>query len=113
MNATEKLLKKNFGIQSFKMVIAKLEKEPEATFKDNFFAEKAQFIERIKQLNNTILILSDTYCMALDWSKSGSIFESLVTNEFGSLKIEYIRVRKQMVHHISFFYKLKNNTSQK
>lgn len=113
LNATEKLLKKNFGIQSFNEVIARLEKEPEDTFKDNLFAEKAQFIERIKKLNDSILLLSDTYSTALNWSKPGSIYESMAKNGFGSLKIEYIKVRKQMVHHLSFFYKLRNNTNQK
>lgn len=107
LNATEKLLKKNFGIQSFIDVIARLEKEPEETFTNNLFAEKAQFIGRIKQLNKAILQLSDTYSMALNWMKSGSIYESLARNGFGSLRIEYTSARKQMVHHLSFFYKAK------
>jgi hypothetical protein len=108
LTSTEKLLRKNFGIQSFNEVIAKLEKEPEETFRDNLFTEKSQFIDRIKQLNETILLLSDTYSAALDWRILGSTHESLARNGFGSLKNEYIKVRKQMVHHLSFFYKLKH-----
>jgi len=105
LSATEKLLRKNFGIQSFNEVITRLEKEPEETFINNLFAEKAQFIQRINKLNETILKLSDTYSMALNWLKPGSIYESLARNGFGSLKTEYTSARKQMVHHLSFFFK--------
>ena len=109
LNATEKLLKKNFGIQSFKEVIAKLEKEPEETFTDNLFVEKAQFIHRVKKLNNSIIQLSGTYSDALELGKSGSIYESFARDGIGSLKTKYIKERKELVHHLSFFYKRRNN----
>jgi hypothetical protein len=108
LNATEKLLKKNFGITSFKEVIQKLEKEGELTFKENLFVEKSFFIEKIKKLDASINELSSAYSMALEMAKSGSIYESFAKEGKGSLKIEYMKQRKLMVHHLSFFYKVRS-----
>lgn len=76
LTATERLLKKNFGITRFKHVIARLEKEPEEIFRDYLFVEKAVFIEKINELNNSINIFSEAYGEGLKMAESGSIFET-------------------------------------
>jgi hypothetical protein len=107
ISATEKLLKKNFGIASFKEVIQKLENEGELTFKENLFIEKSLFIEKIQQIDASINDLSSAYSMALEMGRSGSVFESFARDGIGSLRMEYIKQRKLMVNYISFFYKLR------
>lgn len=105
--ATEKLLKKNFGITCFKHVIARLEKEPEETFRDYLFVEKAVFIEKTKGLNNSINMFSEAYTEGLKMAESGSIFESLARSELSKIHTPYVQMRKQFVHHLSYFYKRK------
>ena len=107
LTATEKLLKKNFGITRFKHVMARLEKVPEETFRDYLFVEKVVFIEKIKELNNEINTLSETYAVGLKMAESGSIFETFARRELGKLHTPYIQMRKQFVHHLSYFYKRK------
>lgn len=107
LTATEKLLKKNFGPISFKEVINKLEKESEDTFTDNLLVEKSVFIRTIKKLNHSINQFAFAYSTGLELAKSGSIYESFGRNELGSIMTEYKKVRKLMVHHLSFFYKIK------
>lgn len=107
LSATEKLLKKNFGITSFAEVLKKLEKEPEETFSENLFVEKSGFIERIRALDKSIRKFSEAYSIGLEMAKPGSIYESFARSQLGEIRGEYIRVRKQLVHHLSFFYKLK------
>jgi hypothetical protein len=107
LSATEKLLKKHFGITDFNEVIHKLENEPADTFKDNLFIDKESFIKLMKVLNNSINMLGQTYSDALRWSRSGSIDEYFVRSNIGYVKTKYIRQRKLMVHHLSFFFKFK------
>ena len=107
LTATEKLLKKKFGITSFKEVIQKLENESEETFKDNLFVEKSFFIEQIKNYNKKVNELSEGYCCALEMRKPGSMLETYARNNIGYIRLEYAKQRKLLVHHLSFFYKLK------
>ena len=107
LTATEKLLKKNFGITRFKQVIARLEKEPEDTFSKYLFVEKDIFISRIKELNNEINIISETYAEGLKMAQAGSIFETFARRELGKIHTPYVEMRKQFVHHLSYFYKKK------
>lgn len=107
LTPTEKLLKKNFGISSFKLVIAKLEKEPEETFCQYLFVEKELFLSKIKELNNEINMMSTAYTDTLKMAQSGSIFETFAKDGLGSLHKHYVQIRKQLVHHLSYFYKKK------
>ncbi|MDX9918815.1 MAG: hypothetical protein RB289_02335 [Paludibacter sp.] len=107
LTATEKLLKKNFGISSFKQVIAKLEKEPKETFSNNLFVEKDVFIKKIEELNNSINSLSEAYADGLKMAESGSVFETFARRELGNIHTPYVKMRKQLVHHLSYFYKKK------
>ncbi|MDD2994989.1 MAG: hypothetical protein PHP99_02090 [Paludibacter sp.] len=107
LTPTEKLLKKNFGITRFKQVIAKLEKEPEETFSQYLFVEKDVFISKIKELNNSINSLSEAYAEGLKMAESGSIFETFARRELGNIHKPYVQMRRQMVHHLSYFYKKK------
>jgi hypothetical protein len=77
LTATEKLLKRNFGISSFKQVIAKLEKEPEETFSKFLFVKKELFTCKIKALNNEINIMSDAYSEGLKMAESGPYLKLL------------------------------------
>ena len=107
LSATEKLLKKNFGITDFNEVIQKLGKESEDTFKNDLFVEKDFFIEKIRSYHKSIEEMYDAYVMALDMMEPGSFGESMARNEIGYLRIAYAHKRKLMVHHLSYFYKLK------
>ena len=107
MKATEKLLKRNFGITSFREVIQKLEKVEDLSFTENLFVEKSVFIEKIKKLEASINELSDAYSMALEMGKCGSVFESIARDGIGSLRMEYLKKRKLIVFYLSFFYPLK------
>jgi hypothetical protein len=107
LTATEKLLKKNFGETNFKHVLARLEKEHEDTFTDYLFVEKQVFIEKIKELNAKINIFSDAYGEGLKISQAGSIWESFGRRELGNIHTPYVQMRKQFVHHLSYFYKKK------
>ncbi len=109
LTATEKLLKKNFGITRFKNVLARLENEPEDTFKEYLFVEKGVFIEKIKELNSSINLFSEAYGEGLRIAQAGSIWESFGRSELGKIHTPYIQIRKQFVHHLSFFYKKKKN----
>ena len=107
LTPTEKLLKKNFGITSFKKVIAKLENEPEETFSKYLFVEKEHFISKITELNKEINLMSDAYVEGLKMAESGSIFETFARRELGNMHMPYVLMRRQMVHHLSYFYKKK------
>lgn len=107
MSPTEILLKKKFGITNFDQVILKLNGIPEEVFTKELLTDKDIFIKKIIALDNEICQLYSTYSIALDWMKSGSIYESFTKYHFGALRIAYIKARKQMVHHLSYFYSLK------
>lgn len=61
MTPTEKLIFKHFGIRRFQHVINKLEKQSEDVFMDNLFIEKNLYIKKIKELNESINMLGDSY----------------------------------------------------
>ena len=107
LTPTEKLLKKNFGISSFKQVIAKLEEETEETFSKYLFIEKELFVKKIEELNNSINSLSEAYAEGLKMAEAGSIFETLARRELGNIHKPYVQIRRQMVHHLSYFYNKK------
>lgn len=107
LTATEKLLKKNFGITSFREVILKLESTPENVFREDLFVEKSFFIDKIKSYQKSIEEMYDAYVMALDMIKPGSIGESMARNEIGYLRNAYAHERKLFVHHLSYFFKYK------
>jgi len=107
LTLTEKLLKKHFGITDFSDVIRKLENEPADTSIDNLFIDKPSFIKLMKELNDSINILGQTYSDALLWSSPGSIYEYFARSNLGYVKSKYIKKRKLMIHHLSFFFKFK------
>jgi hypothetical protein len=107
LTPTEKLLKKNFGISRFKQVIARLEKETEDTFTDYLFVEKTLFVAKIMELNKQINMMSEAYAEGLKMAESGSIFETFARRELGKIHTPYVQMRRQMVHHLSYFYKKK------
>lgn len=105
LTATEKLLYNHFGIKDFQDVIKYLNKQPEKIFTDNFYIEKKHFIEKIEELNKSIISSSDTYSEVQEMMKSGSVVENFAKNHYGAFHKNYVQTRKRLVYHLSFFYK--------
>ena len=105
---TDKLLKKTFGVNSFNDVTKLLESKSESFYKSTFFTEKERFIKNIKHLSSLIERGGEDYSMALEASRSGSIIESFASVGLGDIKVDYTKNRKNLVHHLSYFYKKKN-----
>lgn len=105
--ATEKLIRKTFGVSSFDEVLKMLKSKPDEFFQNTFFTEKSTFILKICDLEKEISKDGDLYSEAMIASRSGSIIESFASAALGEIKVEYEKNRKLLVNYLSFFYKKK------
>ncbi|HBK84222.1 MAG TPA: hypothetical protein DDZ41_11635 [Flavobacterium sp.] len=103
MTSCDKLLKKEFKINQ-RTLIKNIEKKEEDFFKSNFFTEKLNYIQMIKDLMKSIDEIGEDYSTYKQIASAGSIFESSWASEgFGAIQKDYIEKRKKLKNHVRFF----------
>ncbi len=103
MTSCDKLLKKEFKINQ-RTLIKNIEKKEEDFFKSNFFTEKQNYIQMIKDLMKSIDEIGEDYSTYKQIASTGSIFEGSWTSiGFGAIQKDYIEKRKKLKNHIRFF----------
>jgi hypothetical protein len=104
MTPTEKLLKKEFKIQSEKKLLLLIENKEDVFFKENFFTDKTSYLSLIKSLIIDINYTGNEYSNYMEMVKSGSIMAGgFATAGFGEIQINYRAQRKQLKNHVRFF----------
>lgn len=103
MTSCDKILKKEFKINQ-RTLIKNIEKKEEDFFKSNFFTEKLNYIQMIKDLMKSIDEIGEDYSTYKQIASIGSIFEGSWTSiGFGAIQKDYIEKRKKLKNHIRFF----------
>ena len=103
MTSCDKLLKKEFKINQ-RTLIKHIEKKEEDFFKSNFFTDKLNYIQMIKDLMKSINEIGEDYSNYKQIASTGSIFEgSWASIGFGAIQKDYIEKRKKLKNHVRFF----------
>lgn len=104
MTPVQKLLKKEFKLESEEELLKRIEKQNELFFTTNFFTDKPNYVSMIKELCGSINSLGRDYSECMEMAKSGSIMYGAFTSAgVGSIQKEYRDKRKQLKNHVRFF----------
>ena len=100
-----KLVKKEFGITSYKDIHTAISSKPEEYYHNNFFTDKTSYLKRVSDLIDLVNEQGEGYSIALEESKwdSISIMQNYAHANLYGIRMEYAKNRKLLVNHLRFF----------
>ncbi|MEI7978319.1 MAG: hypothetical protein WCI53_05700 [Bacteroidota bacterium] len=106
MTHSEKLLKKEFKIQSMDELQSIIDKKTEAFFQFNFFTDSKTYRSNILKLIDEINSDGDLIGIEISAMKSGSMIRSFATQAYSETIGKYKNQRKALVNHVRILLNL-------
>jgi hypothetical protein len=100
MTSTEKLIKKEFKLNSKEEIFSLIDSKNDSFFKDNYNTDRVAYLKMIKRLIASINDDGEHYSQYLEMARSGSIIAGNFTSSaVGFIKTKYQENRKKLVTH--------------
>jgi len=104
MTSSEKLLKKDFKINTDQELFDLMKKQPKDFYAFNFDTKKSKYLKMIKALVKTINFDGECFAEYTEMVKAGTVLEAAFPKgSIASLKKQDKDNRRKLVNHVRFF----------